>query len=261
VILKVAGGDSRLEDPICGRRPLSKLSVFTKAGTTPSESEILYHSNNERTSMSYNHNPSNSDKVSYYPLGAEDRLSAQITLMNTNREDKTVYVAVTYDYVQDIPSWWRAVKTVYIRATGACDLSKFQPLREETAFELLSQAWKPTLSGRVAGIYGFLDPGATDMLVRSRDDKIVCRMTAKYGATSDYKAQPLSSSIREPTIIPADDQISSMSACPPDLGNMTRSQSWDIVGRYDFLKHPGDERKDGYKMPVGAAALIMVEES
>ena len=87
-------------DPTCvGKFSLPHMLMQSD----PSKSERFFSVGNEKTPASFNP-PWVKDQVLGYHLYATDKFSFIVDLMNQNKEDKTVYMYLTYDYVEGHPS-------------------------------------------------------------------------------------------------------------------------------------------------------------
>jgi hypothetical protein len=85
-------------DATCGDRDISL--PHATIGATPRNSERLFASGNERSPAIF---PDWGVKDAGYKLKQGDKLAALVELMNQTPEDQTVYLTMTYDYVQGHP--------------------------------------------------------------------------------------------------------------------------------------------------------------
>src|ERR1700761_9553053 len=91
-------------------------------GATPRNSERFFASGNERTAVNF-------QKLGYdnvgYKIKSTDRFAVLLELMNTNKEDKSVYLTIEYNYVDGHP-FKDDVKPLWFDARN-CGTSDYNP--------------------------------------------------------------------------------------------------------------------------------------
>jgi hypothetical protein len=97
-------------DPVCW----GKLSLpHTAVRQVPSTAERFFSSGNERSIFNYNPNAKDLTSGTGYYLTPQDKFLFLIDLMNMNMESRTVYMTMTYDYLEgELPPNWNQTKTV-----------------------------------------------------------------------------------------------------------------------------------------------------
>jgi O-glycosyl hydrolase len=105
-----AVGPNRM-DPTC----VGKISLpHMLMNSDPSKSERFFSVGNEKTPASFNP-PWIKNQVLGYHLYGSDKFSFIVDLMNQNKEDKTVYMYLTYDYVEGRP---KGIDSIKVRIFG-----------------------------------------------------------------------------------------------------------------------------------------------
>jgi hypothetical protein len=99
------GGPNRMDPTCVGKFSLPHMLM----NSDPSKSERFFSVGNEKTPASFNP-PWVKDQVLGYHVYATDKFSFIVDLMNQNKEDKTVYMYLTYDYVEGRPKGIDSVK-------------------------------------------------------------------------------------------------------------------------------------------------------
>ena len=70
-----------------------------------------------------------------------------------NKEDKTVYLTVTYDIVDGINPAWDAIKPVWFDA-AQCGTSEVKAVKETGSFDVTAPVWVANFNGEVLGAAG-----------------------------------------------------------------------------------------------------------
>jgi hypothetical protein len=91
-------GPKRMDPTCIGKMSLPHMLM----NSNPSQSERFFSVGNEKTPSSFNP-PWVKDQVMGYHLYDSDKFSFIVDLMNQNKEDKTVYMYLTYDYLDGRP--------------------------------------------------------------------------------------------------------------------------------------------------------------
>jgi hypothetical protein len=102
-----AVGPGRMDPTCVNKTSLPHMAI----GSDASRSERFYSSGNERSEARFNP-PWVKDSVMGYYLNPTDKFSFIVDLMNQNKEDKVVYMTMTYDYV---PSKTSSIENVKVR--------------------------------------------------------------------------------------------------------------------------------------------------
>lgn len=108
-------------DPTC----VGKMSMpHMLMGSSPSNSERFFSVGNEKSVARFNP-PWVKNQVLGYHLYDSDKFSFIVDLMNQNKEDKTVYMTLTYDYVDGHPKGIDNIK-VYFTPTKSTPMLTIQ---------------------------------------------------------------------------------------------------------------------------------------
>jgi hypothetical protein len=134
------------EDITCLHRDVSVPHV--SIGATAHTAERIFASGNERTSLIVSRMGA---KDVGYKLNAPDKLGSTLELMNENREDATVWITITWDYVEGHP-FKDDVKVVWFDARQ-CGTSEVNPPIGQSKFQI-GWTWNSTVDAEVLGIGG-----------------------------------------------------------------------------------------------------------
>jgi hypothetical protein len=238
--------------------------MYADMNQTSTTAEVFYMSGNEKTVVDFNPGGKDGSKGTGYRLIEGDSIGAWWSLGTSHPEGASFYVAITYDIIfEDSSGWnainsgagWKGIKPVLLETSNICDVPKeSEPLLNNTAFKVKSPTWKANLGGRIVGAVGSIDSGGV-LLEIQRGNETLCTSKANYSKTSKSTTAPIT--IPE-FYAPAAEQVSSMSACM-DMGNMTKGEPWQIVGKYDYSKHSGDMLNATQRASVMPMAMLLVE--
>lgn len=96
-----------MDPPCVGTLSLPHMAI----GSDASKSERFYSSGNERSEARFTPPWAKpEDPILGYHLNPTDKFAFIVDLMNQNMEDKTVYMTMTYDYVEGRPKGIENVK-------------------------------------------------------------------------------------------------------------------------------------------------------
>jgi hypothetical protein len=211
--------------------------------TTSSNTERYFTSGNERTPFDFNAlYDANNDIGSGYQLRPDDQFSWLVELMNMGMEDQTVYLTMTYDYLDGpLPRGWRDIKTAWIDVMQ-CAASDFHPPYQNGYFTAESKPWKPNFEGQIVGVMTHLHDGGTMVdVITNRYNDTLCSTEARYSETEEYTYRDTMGAMNGDKL--ATQHISSMDGCymragPPAY--MTRDQAWRFRGHYDYDLREGN---------------------
>lgn len=177
--------------------------------SSPTSSERIFSSGNERTTVFFNPPWYNNTKSGYgYPVYSADRFGLITDLMNMNPGAKTVYLTMYYDFLDGHPKEWAEIKPVWFDV-AQCGTSEVPGGSANTRFDIKASAWTANFEGEILHAGGHLHDGGTavDLLV---DGKLVCKSEATYG--SDEEALIRSRAAIEGKVYPL---VKGAGAAPP----------------------------------------------
>jgi hypothetical protein len=119
----------------------------------------------------------------------------------------------------------------------------------------------PELRREVVGMESHLHNGGSDVNIKFYNSTNVCTSRAKYAESAEYVFKTAGQSMPGGEII-AERHISSTSTCYYNdvrVKNITKNQSWTMVGDYDYAKHNGNKDGDGDQAAIMAIAIMFVE--
>jgi hypothetical protein len=119
-------------------------------GFNPGSSERIWASGNERTPIRFA--DWNITDVGY-KMAKGDILSMIVDLMNMDKQDKTIYVVITYDYFDGRPAGMSEIKPVWLDV-DQCGFSEARAKSQNGAYTVSSIPWKTTVSGEILGMGG-----------------------------------------------------------------------------------------------------------
>jgi hypothetical protein len=246
MILFVTGPGRR--DYTCGDKDVSLPHAV--AGTTPRKSERIFASGNERSVCRF---PDWGVKDAGYKLKGTDALDAVLELMNENRQDKTVYVTMTYDIVEGHP-FKDEIRVLWLDVRQ-CGTSEVNPPKGRNQFTL-DYTWKSNLDGKVVGAVGHLHDGGVRMTL-SVDGKATCSSNATYGGKPEYIQKSATGSHGHGALT----HISEMGTCHGGLfphSRLQKNQSWYMKAEYDLDQFKGMKHEDGSWDEVMGITLVFV---
>jgi hypothetical protein len=175
-----------------------------------------------------------------YHITKEDKFAYLVELMNMNMKDTTVYLTMTYDYLEGaLPTGWKDIKTVWLDA-NQCGTSEVKPPKEDGPFTIESKPWTPNFEGRIVSAMGHLHDGGIAFEFHSSKNTPLCKSTAKYAETPAYKYTGTSMGGDKV----ARDHISSMPGCQKDtdfkVKELKKDQSWIARGYYNYTAREGN---------------------
>jgi hypothetical protein len=226
-------------------------------GATSKNSERFFAAGNERTQVDMTQY-TGADSIVGYQLNKEDDFRMVADLMNMNIEDKTVYLTVTYEYLDGpLRKGWMDIKPVWLDI-DQCGLSEVRPPKESGKFTLTSKPWIPTFEGLLGGLAGHVHDGGVNVQISAADDTEVCNSVAKYAESEEYVYTAPSRAMNDMHI--AKNHISSMSQCwlgDMKISELKKTQSWILKGNYDYDKFEGNT-EDGKQADVMVLGIMMV---
>jgi hypothetical protein len=250
-------------DPTCyGKPSLPHIDV----NSSPSGSERYFSSGNERTKIQLDLLGPGATKWGYH-LKSSDKYGFIVDLMNMNAEDKTVYLTMTYDFLEGpLPSGWDDVKVVWFDA-NQCGTSEVRPPKQNGQFTISSYKWTPNFTGKILGVGGHLHDGGVALDIKYGSGQTLCSSKAKYSETAEYRQGGMAGmghgSSGGGHSHSGSDHISSMSTCYLGVADLpvktlSKDQSWYIEGKYDYNQFAGMKDPSGWQSEVMAIALMYV---
>lgn len=278
-------------DPTCvGQTSLPHILV----SSSPDKSERLMASGNERTTTRFNSPYTPDEKLGYY-MNPADKFSFIVDFMNENKEEKTVYLTMTYDFVDGRPPGFSNFRSIWLDV-AQCGTSEVTPPSGKKVFEI-SQNWNANLNADILGAGGHLHDGGT-LLTLKVDGKVICNSDATYGVTENkgngtkaggamggmamgrmvesvsrladmenYPTEALYPTSRQlvardgPHSGMSKEHITKMGICfgkTIGVQRVEKGQKWTITGHYDFDKHAG-MLENGKVSNVMGIAIMMVK--
>ena len=195
---------------------------------------------NERTPFHFNQGGTDLSSGSGYHLTKDDKFAYLVELMNMNMKDTTVYLTMTYDYLEGpLPKGWNNIKTIWLDA-NQCGTSEVRPPKQDGPFTIKSQPWSPNFEGKIVSAMGHLHDGGIQFEFLASANTSLCRATAKYSETAEYKYKGTSMGGDKV----AQDHISSMPGCQKSedfsIKEIKRDQSWTASGHYNYTARQGN---------------------
>jgi hypothetical protein len=268
-------------DPTCvGKTSLPHLLI----GSNPGKSERLMASGNERTQTRFNSPYNPGEKLGYY-MDAADKFAFIVDFMNENKEDKVVYLTMTYDFIDGRPEGFSNFRSIWLDV-AQCGTSEVAPPAGKTQFDV-SQTWVANLDATILGAGGHLHDGGSHLTL-DVDGKTVCDSVASYGVSNGTSTmtpgaamgrmvasvsrlaelENLNSSYLSRRDGPGHhgdmtkaEHITAMSICSGKtmgVAKVQKGQKWKISGFYDYNKHGGME-SNGKESNVMGIAIMMVK--
>jgi hypothetical protein len=189
-----------------------------------------------------------------YKLNPEDKFSAIIDLMNENMVDNTVYMTITYDYIEGHPKGYDNVKPVWLDVKQ-CGTSEVVSPHKDNIFSIGSD-WTSDISGEILGAGGHLHDGGSHLTL-SLDGKQLCDSKAAYGESKEFVAPSDGQSAHGGI-----DHISTMSPCNGFIdfkdNDMKPGQKWRLEAHYDYNKHkPSMHGNGGFDKVMGISLMYI----
>jgi hypothetical protein len=120
-------------------------------GSSPTGSERLFSSGNERT-PAFVPQWGGMNNVGYHMKPA-DKLAFIIDLMNENMQEKTVYLTITFDFVDGNPAGFDDMRPVWFDA-AQCSTSEVAAPKQSGSFVVSARPWTANFEGEVIGMAG-----------------------------------------------------------------------------------------------------------
>jgi hypothetical protein len=183
--------------------------------------------------------------------------------MNMNKEDVTVFMTMTYDFIDGpLPAGWKDVKTVWFDA-NQCGTSEVKPPKQTGTFTIPSTKWVPNFDGELLGVGGHLHDGGWAVDIKYGASQPLCRSKAAYAEKDEFVSPAKYASGGHSH--GEGKHISSMSVCFKGINSglpvakLDPSQSWSIDGLYDYDKFEGAKHgSTGKQDSVMSIALMYV---
>jgi hypothetical protein len=102
-------GPKRMDPTCIGKMSLPHMLMNSDA----SKSERFFSVGNEKTPSSFNPPWVKNETLGYH-IYDSDKFSFIVDLMNQNKEDKTVYMTLTYDYIEGRPKGIDNIRVCYL---------------------------------------------------------------------------------------------------------------------------------------------------
>jgi len=230
-------------------------------GSNTMNSERSFSSGNERTRMDLHE--TGMENVGYH-VTSQDKFAMIVDLMNMNMVDTTVYLTMTYDYVDSQPAGWSDVKPVWFDA-NQCGTSEVEAPQESGTFYVASKPWKPNFSGEILGMAGHLHDGGSSVEVMVNNQPI-CNSEAIYGEKPEYVYTMGNMNMdMKGAMKAAKNHISTMTLCyggaqtKIPIKTISPDQTWVIRGHYDYGKFAGNLNDEGKQEDIMAIAIMYVK--
>jgi hypothetical protein len=240
-------------DATCGSNMMSLPHV--DVGTTAAKSERFFSSGNERTAFDV----SNSNMKAGYYVKPTDKWGFIIDLMNTNSQRKSVYLTITFEYINGKPKGFDDIRPVWFDV-DQCGVSDVRA-KSSNSYVLNARTWHANFNGKVVGMAGHLHDGGINLVV-SRNGAQVCDSKATYGGSPEYISPSMK--MGGTLGIGGNDNkhISHMTSCyttdKHSLGKVAPGQSWNLKAWYDYHKAPGMPTDSGKPSDVMAISIMYV---
>jgi len=261
-------------------------------GSLPASSERIFSSGNERTTVFFNPQWTNTTNMGY-PVYSKDRFGLITDLMNMNAGAKTVYLTMYYDYVDGHPSHFQEVKPVWFDV-AQCGISEVSGRAPGAKFDVRASAWTANFDGEVLQAGGHLHDGGTaiDLIV---DGKTVCKSTPTYGTDEEIMVRARAAIKGEVLPLPGKHSSTKAVAPPPETGaksgghghmggkhimamticsdsnrdinglpvvpweikKVKKGQSWVLKASYDYNQHAGMKKGNTNSMSSVMGIAIM----
>jgi hypothetical protein len=244
-------GPKRMDPTCVGKVSLPHMLM----GSSPSNSERFFSVGNEKSVARFNP-PWVKNQVLGYHLYPTDKFSFIVDLMNENKQDKTVYMYLTYDYIEGHPKGVDNIKAIWLDV-AQCGTSEIIPPVQRGKF-VSQYNWVANIEGEILGAGGVrpspllslpltllqhVHDGGTHLTL-DVDGKLVCDSVATYGTGSGGMAMAggamAGGSHAEGGKAASGgkgEHITSMSACFDDkLGvkELKKGQKWNMKAFYDY---------------------------
>jgi len=126
---------------------------------SPHTAERYFSTGNERTAFDFNPGGVDLSSGSGYHITAEDHFKHIVDLMNMNMEKRTVYVSMSYDYLEgELPPNWNQTKTIWLGVDN-CRRSEVSPPQQTGSFQIQSEPWIPNFEGKILDTIGHVHDG------------------------------------------------------------------------------------------------------
>jgi hypothetical protein len=270
-------------DPTCtGTASLPHMLI----GSNADKSERLMASGNERTTTRFNSPYTPNEKLGY-PLNPADKFDFIVDFMNENKQDKIVYLTMTYDFIEGRPEGFSNFRSIWLDIVECGTSEKAAPKGKDKFVE--KKTWVANLDGDILGMGGHLHDGGVNLEVRV-DNEIECDSVATYGVTPGGKSGGMmggdgmgamgrmistvsrfasgnSNASLEKRDGPGHGitgmpHITKMSVCGgPTLPvrKLKKGQNWSIHAYYDYAKHNGMKTAAGAESNIMGIAIMMVK--
>jgi hypothetical protein len=184
-------------------------------------------------------------------------------------EDKTVYMTMTYDYVEGRPAGIGNVKAIWLDA-AQCGTSEIFPPKQTGDYSV-KYTWTANINGEILGAGGHLHDGGTHLTL-SVDGKQICDSVATYGSGKAGMGGPAMGGMDggEKATAPKgaapslakQEHITAMSGCFDDklgLKELKKGQKWTLEAFYDYSKHAGMTHGNGKQENVMGIAIMYIK--
>lgn len=166
-------GPGRMDPTCVGKTSLPHMVVGSDAG----HSERVFSSGNERTRVLFTPPFAPDAKMGYF-VNKADKFLFIVDLMNMNQVDHTLYMTITYDFIDGRPTGFDNMKAIWLDA-AQCGTSEVIPPKQSGSYDV-GAFWVANIEGEILGAGGHVHDGG-EWLSISVDGKVVCNSTATYG--------------------------------------------------------------------------------
>jgi hypothetical protein len=212
-------------DPTCSANPFS-LPHFA-VGATPTNSERIFASGNERTPLEV---PAGQNYG--YPVVDADRFHLLVDLMNENVERRQVYMTITYKYKPANTAGTRPLKPLWLDV-NQCGTSEVAA--KTGSYNYKSQRWLSNIAGPWIGVGGHLHDGGTNLTIE-QNGRVICNSEAKYGTKPEYVSPEGGHGSGEPGHGHAMQHLSEHSVCY-NPGQLAMGDNVTITANYNDAVH------------------------
>jgi hypothetical protein len=255
-MVAVTIGPSRW-DPTCYHMPDNSLPHVV-VGSDSANSERFFAAGNERTTLDLTGAKVGGKNTAYF-IGKEDKFRFIVDMMNMNMEDRTMYLTMTYEFVDGpLPSGWKSIKPIWLDV-NQCGTSEVHAPHADQKFTITSKPWTPNIEGDIAFTIGHLHDGGLNLEFFTNDKTMQCDSVAKYGEKPEFVYAGNTKMMNGDLL--AKEHISTMTTCTHDnsaVKRVEKNQTWTIKGHYDYGKRAGNIA-DGEQMDIMGLGIVFVE--
>ncbi|KAF2422404.1 hypothetical protein EJ08DRAFT_664872 [Tothia fuscella] len=210
--------------------------------------DLFFSTGNERSTIIYTN--ADAAKPAGYYIQISDKFVLQSEIINSDLEEKQVWVYMNYEHIPGKPVGHQQTKVAWLSAdTPACqrktDLEtitasgdaklgagEYYPPNEKS-FTLTGKPWTSPWNGNFVALGGHMHDGGVNIEIY-QNNKLLCDSQAKY---ADGAGHDMSGSGGHGNSA-VSKHLASMSGCR-NTNTVKKGDQFHIVVNYDFEKHPG----------------------